>query len=362
MANEPDKHEKTEQATPFKIEEARKKGMVAKSQEVNSLLMVAVGLMLLFSLGPAFAMDVLNICRRIFLSAGTVDLLTGELYLLAKQWVLDLLYAASPIVLFLMLAGIAANLMQTGPIFSSHPLKPDLKKLNPAQGFKRIFSMRILYETAKNLIKLAVYSAILYWAAKDEFRSFLQLLSHAPSSYLSSFLNLFGGLIFKLLIAMILVAIIDYLFVKHEYLDKLKMTKKELKDEIKRRDGDPNIKSKRRELERELRKRARSLSSVEGADLVITNPTHYAVVLKYDRNTMRAPHVVGKGADGMAKLIRREASRLQVPIIESPSLTRLLFKKTRIDSAVPERTYPDVARLLGVAYRQKAGATTGVGI
>ncbi|MCG8668196.1 MAG: flagellar biosynthesis protein FlhB [Pseudomonadales bacterium] len=354
MADEPDKHEKTEQATPFKIEEARKKGMVAKSQEVNSLIVLTAGLLLLFSLGMTFALDVLDICRRIFMSSGGMDLVNGELYVAGKQWVRELLVAISPIILFLMLAGVFANLMQTGPIFSAHPLKPDFKKLNPVQGFKRIFSMRLLYESGKNILKLIVFTAIVYWAAKNDFKDLLTLFYQSPKSYLPSLLPIFGGLVFKLLMAILVVAVIDFLFVKREYLDKLKMTRKELKDEIKRRDGDPHIKSKRRELENELRKRAQSLAAVPDSDVVVTNPTHYAVILKYDRNIMRAPKVVGKGADEMAKQIRKEANRYRVPIIESPILARFLFKKAKIDSAVPESSYKDVARILSEAYRRKA--------
>ncbi|OUS29790.1 flagellar biosynthesis protein FlhB [Gammaproteobacteria bacterium 45_16_T64] len=356
-SEEPDKHEKTEQATPFKLEEAKKKGSVAKSQEVNSLLVLSAVLLLLFGLGNDIAKNMLALCVDIFSSAGKLEFSAETIMWQCGDWIMKGLAVISPITIFILIVGVLANLMQTGPIFSTFPLKPDLKKINPVKGFKKLFSKKTLFDTVKNVIKLGLMSSVLYFAVEQSLPDFIGLLQRPPSGYIPFFIMAYGSALFKILMVILLIALIDFLFVRWEFSSNMKMTRKEVKDESKRRDGDPLIKSKRRELEKELRKRSETAQSVPGADLIITNPTHYAVALKYDRSSMAAPTVVAKGTGEMALRIREIAFSHRVPVFESARLTRQIFKKTAVDNAIPEDTYVLVAKLLRKAYAQKNKVT-----
>lgn|SRR3990167_6042322 len=350
---EADKHEKTEDATPFKLEEARRKGIVAKSMEVNGTLALVVVLVVVLGMGLQMAGDVLQLCREMFQAAGSARHGMAPLMQVGVDWTQRALFIIAPLVLLIMAVGVAASVIQTGPVFSTHPLKPDLSKLNPINGFKKLFSMRVLFELFKSLVKLAALGAILYWAVEHELERLVGLAYLQPQHYLPNLINIGAALLFKMIMALVLVAILDHLFVQRTFMTSMRMTRRELKDEIKRRDGDPHIKSKRRQLEQELRKRAQSMGAVQSADVVITNPTHFAIVVKYDRSSMRAPAVTGKGADKMALRIRQEAARHQIPVISSPTLARFLFRKVAIDNPVPESTFITVAQLLRRAYQMK---------
>ncbi len=352
-SEEPDKHEKTEQASPFKLEEAKKKGSVAKSQEVNSLMVLSAVLLLLLGLGNDIAKNMLKLCRDMFLSINRMQFSPEQVAWQCGEWVVKGLFVISPIAVFIMMVGVLANMMQTGPIFSTFPLKPDLKKINPVKGFKKLFSKKTIFETIKNIIKLTLFSTILYFTIVQSLPDLVGLFNRPPNSYIPFFITVFSGALFKILMAILLIALIDFIFVRWEFSNNMKMTRKEVKDEAKRRDGDPLIKSKRKELEKELRKRSETAQNIPGADLIITNPTHYAVALKYDRTTMLAPVVVGKGTGKMALKIREIAFRHRVPVFESPRLTRKIYRKTAVEGAIPEDTYVLVAKLLRKAYENK---------
>lgn len=359
---EPDKHEKTEQATPFKLEEAKRKGSVVKSQEVNAVLALSAILLFVLALGAVIAERVLYFCRELLMSMSVVRHSMDPLLLMGPSFVGKGLMIVAPLAFVVLLVGIFSNVMQTGFVFSSHPLKPDFKRLNIVAGFKKFFSRKLMFEVFKTLIKFSLLVAVLYFSVIGDIEEMIKLLYQNPHDYLGLFIELGTGLLFKMLIALVFIAVLDFLFVRWDFLKNMMMTRKELKDEVKRRDGDPHIKSKRRELERELRKRAQSVSAVAGADVVVTNPTHFAVVIKYHRLTMRAPAVVGKGADKLALRIRREANLKNVPVIESPTLARYLFKKVSIDHTVPESTYVSVAKVLRKAFEMKKPNSQGVAV
>lgn len=345
-----DKHEKTEDATPYKLEEARRKGIVAKGVEVNSTLGLVAVLVVVLGMGLEIAGDVLQLCREMLQSAGGARDGMGPLLQAGTGWVQRGLFIVAPLMMLVMMVGVVSSLIQTGPVFSTHPLKPDLNKINPVNGFKKLFSMKALFELFKSLVKLVVLGAILYWTVQNELDRLIELAYLQPQYYLPRLIDIGVALLFKMILALLLVAIVDFLFVRRTFMTSMRMTRRELKDEVKRRDGDPQIKSKRRQLERELRKRAQSVSAVPSADVIITNPTHIAIVLKYDRSSMRAPAVTGKGADKLAQHIRLEAARHQVPVISSPVLARFLYRKVAIDNPVPESTFVVVAQLLRKAY------------
>ncbi|WP_083769793.1 flagellar biosynthesis protein FlhB [Hahella chejuensis] len=351
--SQPDKSEKTEPPSPFKLQEAKKKGSVAKSQEVSHVFALAAGALLLWSVSQDLATRFFSLCQKLFADAASVDfdIIT------AKAWgiwiVSEVSWILSPLLVVMMVIGVLCSIVQTGPVFSFHPIKPDIKRINPITGFKRLFSIKILFELVKNLIKLALLGSVLYWALAGLMPDLFGLTAKSAATALPVFIGYAAGIIFKLTAALLLIALIDMLFTRWEFMRNMRMTKKEVKDEIKRREGDPHIRAKRKELERELRKRSGSAASVPEADLIITNPEHYAVVVKYDAKKMAAPTVTGKGGDAMAKHLRDLARQHQVPIIQDPPLARYLFKKTEIGSMIPEDAFVGVARALRRAYQIK---------
>lgn len=351
--NEPDKSEKTEPATPFKLEESRKKGMVAKSTEVNSLLAVLVGLLFVVAAGNSFIDNTLRLCARMLSSAGNISFEPRQFLDVSSEWVFEGIGILAPLVSALVIIAILANFVQVGPIFSLTSIKPDIQRLNPVNGFKRIFSLKLLYELIKSLLKLAAFATILYLSLREFLQPMLGLYNRSYSQLVDFFSGYSANLMFRLLAVLVLVAVIDWLFTRWEHQRKMRMTRRELKDEIKRREGDPQIRQKRKSLERELRKRSESLANVSEADLVITNPTRFAVVLKYDRQTMIAPQVTGKGSGEMARLIREEAYRHRIPVINSPALTRALFRHCRIHGVVTQEYYVSLASLFRQAYAMR---------
>lgn len=345
--------EKTEDATPYKLREARKQGNVFKSVEVNNAVAIVIALLLLVSIGKEFIGRVLMLCKSIFRKAGEVNYAQQDISFLLRDWTSELGREMAPIVLGLLLAGILGSLIQVGLIFSAKPLVPQFSRLNPITGFKNKFSKRLLWDSLKTILKFVVFSLIsLQWLI-EYWPKALQYTQMAPVAIFKDFLGQSVSLISRLAIALVLMALIDFIHSRKEYLQKMRMSKQEVKDELKRRDGDPHIRSRRRELEAELRKRSASLANVPGADVVITNPTHFAVVLKYDQLKMNAPAIVGMGAGEMARAIRERASECGVPIVHMPPLARHLFKKGKMEQPVPQDCFLSVARALGRAYAIK---------
>lgn len=351
-----DSAEKTEEATPYKLQEARKQGNVFKSMEVNTAFAMLVALLLVVSLGESFVRGILSVCRSIFLSIGQIDFTVADISSAIKYWINSVLHELSPIVVALTCVGVIASFVQIGVIFSAQPLSPKLSRLDPIAGFKNRFSKKMLWEALKTILKFSVLSSIAFFWLLDYVSSALKYSSMQPAGIFKDFLSQSANLLWQLTAVFVVIAILDFLQSRREYLNKMKMSKQELTDEFKRRDGDPNIKSRRRELEAELRKRSASLNNVQGADVVITNPTHFAVVLKYDRLTMLAPVVVGLGAGDMAKAIRQRAAMYSVPVIHMPQLARRLFKSGKMEHPVPQDCFVATAKALGQAYTVKRKA------
>lgn len=357
---EDDTSEKTEQPTPYKLREAKKKGNVSKSNEFNSAVALIAGIFLLLAIGTSFIQGVLQLCAGLFAQVSSLPNTAIGLERFFGHWVSQAMGVLSPIVAVMFVTGILATIIQTGFVFSFHGLKPDLNRLNPVTGLKKLIDIRVLYEIVRSLIKLAVFVTVVGWTVLGHLPDILSVSHASISSLVPSFIGLAATLLFRLTAVLIVFAIIDLLFTRWQFMKKMKMSKKELKDEVKRREGDPMVRAKRRELERELRKRSQSAGSVPGADLIITNPTRYAIVIKYDRSTMAAPQVTGKGTGEMARVIRQEAARYGVAVESSPALARALYKKVKIDHAIGQDFFVDVAKLLRKVYREKSNAKSSM--
>ena len=344
--------EKTEPASPRKRAEARKQGNVARSMELNSALVLLAGMIAL----RIFGGDILNTLKYViqwaFSNLAVVELTVDNFpdYALSGLTLMGVML--SPVVFIVLIAGVGSSFIQGGVVLTGEPLQPKFSKINPVTGFKRIFSMKALVDLAKNIMKLVIIGTIGYVTLKKEIavipylvdRSVLQILDFVGKT--SFVLGMRIG------IALLILAGFDFWYQKFEFDKKLKMTKQEVRDEFKRMEGDPHIKSKIRSIQRE-QARKRMYAAVAEADVVLTNPTHLAVALKYDSEVSSAPILVAKGARLMAERIKQIAREHNVPVIENKPLARLLYKTTEIGSEIPYEIYRAVAEILAYVYRLK---------
>jgi len=349
--------EKTERATAKKRRDARQKGQVRRSTEVNTTFCAVVMFGLLFAIWPWFVEQLKGIFSE-FLSPATIMQSSGgtiggpELSGLFTRVILSLFGAVFPMLGTAIVAGIAINLIQIGFLFTTKTLEVKLSKLNPINGLKQMFSPRKLVDLAKNLLKVGVVGFIAY----SDYRNLLEEFSgYIGQNIEASFVNIMRNaflLALKMCIAMVFISIADYLYQWWKYEKDLKMTKQEVKDEYKMMEGDPKIKGKIRQKQLQM-SAMRMMSQVPEADVVITNPTHYAVALKYEETVSSAPKVIAKGQDYIARKIREVAMEHNIEIVENPPLAQSLYAMCEVNDEIPEDLYQAVADILVFVYRQK---------
>lgn len=339
--------DRSEQATPFKRDEARKRGQTARSTDAASFAVLVVATLACFALlRPALSGMAHLLSRGLALPVA----LAGDgvaVTRIVESGLHQALLVLAPLLLSLAVAAVSMGLLQSGGlVISATPLVPDFSRLNPAQGLKKLFSLRLLYEAVKSTLKLLAVAGVAALALQALVPRALQLMGLPAKSLTFGLADAIGGLMAKLCAVLLLFALVDLIFVRWEHLRGLRMSKRELEDEHKHREGDPRIKSRQRQIRQEYLKAARSVSQVAQAQVVITNPTHVAVALRYDHGVTPAPLVVAKGAGVLARQIRQAAQRAGVPVVHSPRLARALFKEVAQDAYVPEHWYPPVARIL----------------
>jgi flagellar biosynthesis protein FlhB len=342
--------EKTEQATPRRREKAREKGDVPKSRELTSLLPVwTIFLYLMF--GSAVFTAVLGYFRSSLLRGTSSPLDESTLMEIFRADSVQIGIILMPL-FFLMLFGVlVVHFLQTGFLISTYPLEPDISKINPLNGLKKMFSVTTVYETVKGLLKVLVLGLILYLMLKNEMLSLPVMVDMSMPSIVDFSFDEIKKLVMISAIVLTLFAAIDYAYQRWNYSRGLRMTKEEVKEEFKDVEGSPMIKARIRSIQRELARR-RMMQEVPKADVVITNPIHFAVALKYDLEQMGAPRVVAKGANLVADRIREIARGNSVPVIENRPLARALFK-LEINQEIPEIFYKAVAAILAQVYKMK---------
>lgn len=342
--------EKTEEATSRKKSDARKKGQIAKSKEVG-LAMTLLATTLVIATLSSFSSKVLKE-NVVYILGDKLNMAINDLNLrnLAITTLLEFAKSFLPIVLPIMLMGILANYAQSGFLFSTEPIKPKLSKINPISGFKRMFSSRTLVELFKSMGIVIVVGYVGYNFMMDNYKEILTVGNLHISSIGPFFKQLILIIFKKVTLIMIVLAVSDYIYQRYMYNKDLKMTKQEIKEEYKQDEGDPEIKGKIKQKQREMATR-RMMQSVPDATVVVTNPTHIAVALKYEEGKSEAPRVVAKGSESIALKIKEIAKGNNIPIIENKPLARLIYEEVEIDSDIPANMYQAVAEILVIVFK-----------
>lgn len=354
MAEENDDSQKTEEPTQKRLDDAHKKGQIASSREINHWFMILAATFAAFVFGPG---TVEGIARALFVFVEAPHAMRMDPRGI-DAWVTDLLQSTGvallPVAMVFVIAALGAGFVQAGFVLSSEPIRPKLDKISPLRGLKRQFSLQAIMEFVKGLAKLAVVGTIAWMVVRPEFDRIERFSSFEMAEVLSVTYALSLKLLASIAAVMTAIAALDFLYQKLSHLRRLRMTREELRDEYKESDGDPLIKGRLKQIRME-RARRRMMQAVPTADVVITNPTHYAVALKYDQATMSAPKVVAKGTDLVARRIRQLAEENKVPIVENPPLARALHASVEIDQEIPPDHYKAVAEVIGFVMRLRRG-------
>ncbi|PJB72588.1 MAG: flagellar biosynthesis protein FlhB [Alphaproteobacteria bacterium CG_4_9_14_3_um_filter_47_13] len=351
-SDQTDDSQKTEDPTPKRLEDSRKKGQVALSREINNWVMLLAATILIGTASPSVFRKLKDHMQGYFEHAAGLPGVPGGVGAVLESSFWTVLGILAMPLLVLIFAAFIGPFIQVGPLFAPESLKPDISKISPVKGFKRLFSTRSLMEFAKGILKISVISAIGVMLLSPFFGQVDHLVGLAIPQLLDETLALVIRLMMGVLVALIVIAVIDLLFQRTEHMKKMRMSKQELKDEYKQSEGDPHVRARLRQLRGE-RARQRMMQAVPQADVIITNPTHYSIALKYDPETMDAPVCVAKGIDEVAMRIREVAKEHNITLYESPPLARILFDTVDIDEMVPAEHYKAVAEVISYVFKLK---------
>jgi flagellar biosynthetic protein FlhB len=356
MSEDADPESKTEDPSGKRLADAAEKGNVAKSMEISYWFTFLAASIALWMLSGTLSSRVVSATTMFFAQPHLIPIDPSHLARIAVDLALDLGIVLSPVLGLFVLASLAASVVQNPIQVSLERIKPSFEKLSPMAGLKRMFGLQNAVELVKNLVKIAVIGGILLTLLIPELDELETLIDLDLSVILPLCLSIVSKLVGALLGTMFIVAVADYLYQRHSFMKQLRMTKQEVKDEYKEIEGDPMIKARLRQL-RMQRVRQRMMQAVPQASVVVTNPTHFAVALKYEQGQQEAPIVVAKGADNIARRIREIATEHKVPIVENPPLARALYK-VEIDNEIPVEHFRAVAEVISYIMKLKDGIAT----
>jgi len=353
MAEENDESDKTEDPTLKRLEDALQRGDVAKSQEVNTWFVIAGAALVLAGFSGSLSSGLTATFRGLMANAHRVPIDHGGLINLVQKLEVEVLAATAIPILLLALAAIGGNMIQHRLVWSAEQLKPKLSKISPIAGAKRLFSKIAVVNFAKGLVKLALIGALMLWVLWPERHRLDALVVMDVTTLLDLTRSLTLKLVGSVVAVLAVIAALDYLFQYRTWYNRQKMSLREMKEEFKHSEGDPHIKAKIRQIRQE-RTRKRMMAAVPKASVVITNPTHYAVALQYERG-MNAPVCVAKGVDNIALKIREVAAEHHIPVVENPPLARALHATVEIDREIASDHYKAVAEVIGYVMRLRRG-------
>lgn len=345
--------EKTEKATPKRLQDARKKGQVPKSADFNAALCLLTGVVYFYIARGALSGKAHDYLAHYFHSYITAPPNAERLIDIFIGTLTGVFGLMAPLLIILMLIAAAANIAQFGFLFAPEAIKPKLSKLNPLEGFKKMFSTRTLFELLKSILKVVLVGAVVYFVVKSRYFKMLNLF-YGPPEYL--FQKVLEGLLAVLLwggLTYFAIAVLDLLYQRYAFQKQMRMTKQEVKDEYKQTEGDPQIKAWLKRRQREILMNL-IRKEVPDATVVVTNPTHFAVALRYEEEKNAAPVVVAKGADFLARRIKQIALENNVPIQENKETARFLYYNVEIGQEIPPELYQAVAEILAAVYRANA--------
>ena len=352
MSDEQDDAQKTEDPTPKKIEESRKKGEVALSREINNWVMLFAATIVVAAVTPFVFSNLYEVLKAYLERAYSFPSAPGGMRtLLGGGFEHVIMALAAPFAIF-MIAAFLAPFVQVGPLMAPEAIKPQISRISPIKGWKRLFSARSLMEFAKGILKIGIIGVVGVVIVYPYFDKFEHIMDLPFPLILDELKVLVVRLLIGVLVVLIVVAVIDLVYQRHEHTKKMRMTKQEVKDEFKQTEGDPHVKARLRQLRTE-RARQRMMQSVPEADVVITNPTHYSIALKYDNETMDAPLCVAKGIDEVALRIREVAKAHDVILYENKLLARTLYDTVDIDESIPPEQYQAVAEVISYVFQRK---------
>jgi flagellar biosynthetic protein FlhB len=350
---EVDGQEKTEEASGKRLDDSRNEGQVAKSMEINSLFIIVSGTALLYFTQGSIGNKVKEMTIYIFSSLNKLDINTNVLQDYTIKATLFFLSIIAPVLIGLAVISLAASYGQVGFRITPKALMPKFSKLNPANGIKNIlFSSRTIVELIKSLVKLTIIALFSYWVLNDAVLGSINLIEYSIEEILSFMVKTSFGFVWKVSALFAFIAGSDFVYQKYHHKKTLMMTKQEVKDEMKQSEGDPFIKGKIKSKQL-MMARSRMMKEIPKADVVITNPTHYAVALKYDIGKKNAPKVVGKGVDEVAQRIKRVAVENNIPLYEDRELAKALYRTCEIGDEIPSNLFKAVAQVLAYIYKLK---------
>ncbi len=345
-----DDSQKTEDPTPKKLEESRKRGQVALSREVNNWVMIFAGTLLVATFFGSTMGQLTELMRVYIAQAHALPQMPGGIGVVLGQGTKEVLFALSLPFLFLMIAAFLAPFLQIGPLFAPHVIKPDWSKVSIIKGFGRLFSLRSIVELVKGILKISAVGFIAVLIVYPYFDKFEHMIDMPVIAAMAELKYLFIKMMMGVLVLLMVVAAIDLIYQRYEYYKKMRMSRQEIKDEYKQSEGDPHVKAKLRHLRME-RARQRMMQEVPKADVVITNPTHYSIALKYNPDEMPAPVVIAKGIDEVALRIREVAKEHDIVLYENKPLARALYDVAEIDEMIPTEHFKAVAEIISYVFK-----------
>lgn len=344
--------DKTEDATPKRLEKAREEGNVAKSVEFNSVVMLFAGLMSLSFMGTHIFSKLVSGFRIFYNEAGSMSLTLDSINYYIHLGVKSFLSLVGPFAGVMLLVGLAANISQVGFMFSPKALAPKFSKVNPIKGMKKLVSPKSLVELVKGIVKLSIIGTIAYSTLMGHQDEYLRLMNESVGGILSFIADVMFQVAIRTTMALLLLAIIDMIYQRWQYKRDMRMSKQEVKDEHKQAEGDPLVKGAIRSMQQQ-RARERMMDKVPEADVIITNPTRLAIALKYDPDELGAPVVLAKGARLIAKKIREVAEKHNIPIYENKPLARSLYKLGEVGKEIPAELFRAVAEVFAFVFQMK---------
>jgi len=350
---EDNKDQKTEEPSSKRITDSEEKGNFAHSREINSSFVLLAALLGFMITGEQSTRNLMASWHTMIAESGTLQLTYEELYTVTANSMQGFIRIIGPFLVLIMFGGVLSNLIQIGGLrFSTHPLIPKFSKLSPLKGFGRIFSKNTVMELFKSLFKVGIISILSYFTIKSHWNEIPPLMGLGVGQILSFMGFVALEIIFQILLIMIFLSLIDFAFQRFTYRENLRMTKQEVKEERKETDGNPQIKQRIRTAQMEMA-RKRMMAAVPDADVVVTNPTHISIAIKYDPEKTAAPVVVAKGVGPIAMRIREIAKEHGIPLVEDKPLARTLNKTVEVGQLIPASLYKAVAEILAYVYKLK---------